>query len=104
MKNLIDIHVVLATAEDMDHWDDEAAEAAEKLNVILHMVYDQADDDIETTRLENVLQHVWENWREDAYLMEIDENDLHDWVDHLLATWDDAGQDDDNDQHTELVY
>lgn len=99
MKSLIDIQVVLATPEDMDDWEDEAAEAADKLNVILHMVYDLADDDIETSRLENVLQYIWENWREDTYLMEIEETDLHDWVDQLLATWDDAEHDYDNDQH-----
>jgi hypothetical protein len=94
--------VVLATPDDMDHWDELAAEAADKLNVILHMVYDQADEEIETSRLENIFQHVWENWREDTYLMEIDEIDLHDWVDHLLATWDDAEHEDDNNQHNEL--
>ena len=90
MKNLIDIHVVLATAEDMEFWDELAEEAADKLNIILHMVYDHADPDIESARLERILQYIWENWREDSYLLEIDEADLQDWVDHLLATWDDA--------------
>lgn len=89
MKSLIDIHVVLATPEDMDTWDEQADEAAERLNMILHMVYDHADEDIAVQRLENLLQHVWENWREDRHLLDIDEVDLRDWVDHLLATWDD---------------
>ncbi len=103
MKHLIDIHVVLATPQDMEFWEDQADEAADKLNIILHMVYDLADEEIDTARLENILQHVWENWREDNYLMEIDEVDLHDWVDHLLATWDDAEHDDGQDQYNELV-
>lgn len=90
MKSLLDIHVVLATAQDMEFWDELAEEAADKLNVILHMTYDLADEDIETGRLERILQYIWENWREDSYLLEIDEVDLQDWVDHLLATWDDA--------------
>lgn len=92
MKQLIDIHVVLATPADMDVWEEQADEAAEKLNMILHMLYDGADEDIETQKLENLLQHVWENWLEDSHLLDIDEVDLRDWVDHLLATWDDEQQ------------
>lgn len=90
MKHLVDIHVVLATPEDMDFWEDQADEATEKLNMILHMLYDSADEDIEPSQLENMLQHIWENWREDSHLLDIDDEDLRDWVDHLLASWDDA--------------
>lgn len=91
MKEFFDIHVVLATSEDMDIFDDEQAdEAAEQLNTILHMLYDKADEDTSVEKLENMVQHVWENWREDADLLSIDDQDLSDWVDQLLATWDDA--------------
>ncbi|MCC2604375.1 hypothetical protein [Planctobacterium marinum] len=91
MKEFFDIHVVLATAEDMDVFDEEQAEeAAEQLNTILHLLYDKADEDIPVEQLENMVQHVWENWREDADLLSIDAQDLSDWVDQLLATWDDA--------------
>lgn len=92
MKNLIDIHVVLATVEDMDFWDDRVEEATDRFNTILHMLYDQADEDINSTSLENMIQYIWENWREDAHLLDIDEDDLYDWVDQLLATWDDERQ------------
>lgn len=91
MKEFFDIHVVLATSEDMDIFDDEQAdEAAEQLNTILHMLYDKADEDTSVEKLENMVQHVWENWREDADLLSIDDQDLSDWVHQLLATWDDA--------------
>ena len=92
MKQLVDIHVVLATTEDMDFWEDRAEEATDRFNTILHMLYDQADEDINTTSLENMIQYIWENWREDAHLLDIDEDDLYDWVDQLLATWDDERQ------------
>ncbi len=95
MKNLIDIHVVLATAQDMEIWEEQAEDAAEKLNVILHLAYDLADEDIETEKLERILQYIWENWYQDSYLLEIDEVDLQDWVDHLIASWDDIDHDDD---------
>ena len=93
MKDLVDIHVVLATPEDMeDEWGEQAEEASERLNVLLHMAYDRADEDINVSALENLLQFIWENWRTDKHLLDIDDVDLSDWVDHLLATWDDVEQ------------
>ena len=92
MKNTIDIQVVLATVEDMDFWEDRAGDATDRMNTILHMLYDKAHEDINSTSLENMIQYIWENWREDAHLLDIDEDDLYDWVDQLLATWDDEHQ------------
>ena len=92
MKNMIDIQVVLATVEDMDFWEDRADEATDRMNTILHLLYDKADEDINVTSLENMIQYIWENWREDAHLLDIDEDDLYDWVDQLLASWDDEHQ------------
>lgn len=91
MKELVDIQVVLATPDDMDVFDEENAEvAADMLNVILHMLYDRVDEDIETETLENMIQHCWDTWLEDPQLVSLDEIDLSDWVDQLIATWDDA--------------
>ena len=89
---MVDIQVVLATVDDMDFWEDRAYEATDRLNTILHMLYDKADDDINSHSLENMIQYIWENWREDAHLLDIDEDDLYDWVDQLLASWDDEQQ------------
>ena len=93
MKYNVDIHVVLSTFEDMDDFHDDPDEASERLNFILHAMYDRADEDIETERLEKLLHHVWESWQQDSHLLEIDDDELLDWVDHTLATWDDANND-----------
>lgn len=90
MKHLVDIHVVLSTSEDFDVWEDQADEASDKFNTILHMLYDSVDEDIRVETLEKMFQHVWENWLEDSHLLDIDDEELRDWVDQLLATWDDA--------------
>ncbi|GGD52321.1 hypothetical protein [Lacimicrobium alkaliphilum] len=89
MKQMVDIHVVLATPADMEFWEERAAEASDKLNEFLHYLYNSVDEDIDTHQLELMLQHIWENWYEDQYLLDIEEHELHDWVDQLLATWDD---------------
>ncbi|MFQ3220553.1 MAG: hypothetical protein ACI8R9_001599 [Paraglaciecola sp.] len=92
MKSSVDIHVALATTEDMDFWEDRTEEATDRFNALLHMLYDNADEDIETANLEHMIHYIWENWREDSYLLDIDDDDLHDWVDQLLSTWDDEHQ------------
>ena len=51
MKSSVDIHVVLSTYEDMEDFHDDPDEASERLNFILHAVYDNAEEDIETQRL-----------------------------------------------------
>jgi hypothetical protein len=89
---MVDIHVALATIEDMEFWEDNAEIAADRFNSLLHMLYDEADEDIDVSKLENMIQYIWENWREDSHLLDIDEDDLYDWVDQLLATWDDEHQ------------
>ena len=89
---MIDIHVTLATVEDMDFWEDRTEEATDRFNSLLHMLYEKADEDIDSVSLENMIQYIWENWREDSHLLDIDEDDLYDWVDQLLATWDDEHQ------------
>ncbi|WP_416304850.1 hypothetical protein [Neptunicella sp. SCSIO 80796] len=99
MKEMIDIHVVLATAEDMQQWEDDAEDVAERFNDMLHYLYNAADEDIEIGKLEQIIQHVWEYWSKDQHLIDIDAEDLYDWVDQLLATWDDGDSnslDDDN--------
>lgn len=90
MKSSVDIHVVLSTWDDMEDVHDDPDEASERLNLILHMVYDRAEDDIDTARLEGILSFVWSIWHQDANLLDVNEDDLLDWVDHQLATWDDA--------------
>ncbi|MDN4504209.1 hypothetical protein QX776_17510 [Alteromonadaceae bacterium BrNp21-10] len=90
MKEMIDIHVVLATDEDMQHWDEDADLALERFNDMLHYLYDSVDDDIEMQQLENMIQHIWEFWLKDQHLIDIDAEDLQDWVDQLVATWDDV--------------
>lgn len=89
MKHMVDIHVVLATAEDFEQWEEHAEDVAEKFNTLLHLLYDRVEDDIATATLENMFQHIWETWSQDRHLLEIEEEDLCDWVDQFITTWED---------------
>lgn len=88
MKHFIDIHTILSTPEDMDDLHDDPEQASEKLNTVLHMVYDQLHEDINAEDTEKILSFVWEHWHQDKYLSDIEVDDLVDWVDHLVNNWD----------------
>lgn len=90
MKYMIDIHTVLSTPADMEDVHDDTHEASERLNFILHALYDRCEEDIEQLRLEGLLQYAWDIWHDNTHLCDIDEDELLDWVDHALATWDDV--------------
>jgi len=90
MKHLLDIHTVLSTEQDMLDMHDDPYQASEKLNTVLHMVYDRADEDIELESLENMIADTWEYWHKHTYLVDIEVDDLLDWVDHLVNNWNNA--------------
>jgi len=90
MKELIDIHTVLSTPEDMEDNHDNPGEASDALNMILHTIYQNVNDDINIQTLEAMLQKAWEFWHKEQQLTDIDDDDLRDWVDQMLATWDDS--------------
>lgn len=90
MKHFIDIHTLLSTAEDMEDLHDDPYEASDKLNTVLHLVYDKVEDDISSSELEKIIAFTWEHWHQDRHLLEIEVDDLVDWVDHLLLTWGDS--------------
>ena len=88
MKELIDVHVVLATPSDFEQWDEFAGEAAEKFNVIVHAIFDHIPEDIQISAFDQLIQDVWENWANDRQLMEIDDDDLVCWAQEFLLGWD----------------
>ncbi|MCW8092289.1 hypothetical protein [Alteromonas sp. ASW11-130] len=94
MKQNVDVQVVLATPADMEDFFDDASEAAEQFNFIVHVLYDRADEDISASSMDRLFQYCWETWHRYPDLTDIDEDELIDWVDHTLATWDDAGNQD----------
>lgn len=95
MKQFIDIHTVLSTSADMDDIHDNPELASDKLNEVLHLVYERSDDDINSEILSNMLAYVWEHWHQDKHLEDMDVDELVDWVDHLFNTWDNENSFDD---------
>ena len=94
MKHFVDIHTILSTPNDMDDLHDDPYGASDKLNLALHMTYDALSEDEDVSTIEKMLTFVWEHWHQDKYLSDIEVDDLVDWVDHLVDTWDNEALDD----------
>lgn len=102
MKELLSIHDFLVSADTMSYWEDDALEAAERFNFIMHTSYDLAAEDIETQFLERLLINISETWIHDPELLNIDDDELVDWVkQRFLQAEDEELQADENPQEYE---
>lgn len=90
MKEFVDIHVILATYDDMIDHHDEPNEACEAFNTLLHMVYDALSEDESVEAVEQCLHYCWEHWSQDQQLVDFTDDELHQVVEHILASWQDA--------------
>ena len=88
MKQFVDIHTVLATPGDLEDLHDDPDQACEKLNLILHAVYDSLDEDESGDAVELFLNYVWQHWYKDKYLEHIEIEDILDWVIQLVDNTD----------------
>ncbi len=84
MKEFVVIHDYLVSEEVVGDWDGNEELVAERINEIYHMIYDLAEEDIETEELERLLALVWDNWIGQEALPEIESDDIHDWCRHVL--------------------
>lgn len=102
MKELFDIQPMLAVSDDMVDHHDQADEAADQLNTILHMIYDLAGEDTKTSLFEFWIQTAWQTWHPDPQLVELDETEMLDFVTQLLLTsQDESDSDSDSEQEFE---
>jgi hypothetical protein len=90
MKEFVDIHVILATYEDMIDHHDDPDRACEAFNTLLHMLFDALPEDMEVAAIEQCMQYCWEHWANDTQLVDFDDDELQQVVDHILASWEDA--------------
>jgi len=84
VKEFVVIHDYLVSEAVVGDWDGNEELVAERINEIYHMIYDLAEEDIETEELENLLALVWDNWIGQDALPELESDDIHDWCRHVL--------------------
>lgn len=88
MKELVSINTYLVESSEIGEWEGQEPLAAENLNRIYHALYDNADDDIETERLELMLETVWPHWQQNPELLELDDDLIEAFVEAVFLHFD----------------
>ena len=84
MKQFVDVHDFLVSESVVGDWDGEEELVAERLNEIFHLLYDMAEEDIDTEVLERLLTMVWHHWIGQNVLPELETDEILDWCQHVL--------------------
>ena len=84
MKEFVDVHYFLVSEAVVGDWDGEEELVAERLNEIFHVLYDMAEEDIDTEVLERLLTMVWHHWIGQPALPELETDEILDWCQHVL--------------------
>ncbi|MER2492578.1 hypothetical protein [Catenovulum sediminis] len=86
MKELVSVHEFLVQPDDLSDWHLESELAADNYNQVIHCLYQNADEDIDTEKLTTQLANVWQALAADEYLTEFeDESEIVTWVEEYLA-------------------
>lgn len=85
MKEFIHIQDYLVGPESLEEWHENAELAADNLNHVFHTIYDLADEDIDSDKLNEIIEkaYVLLSQSEDLTDLEIDE--LSEWVELHLS-------------------
>jgi len=84
MKEFVVIHDYLVTEAVVGDWDGQEEIVAERVNEIYHTLYDLAEEDIETSVLEQLLALIWDTWIGQDVLPDLESEDIYDWCRHVL--------------------
>ena len=80
MKDLVNIQDFLVTQFEVGDWEGEEELVADKLNELLHFGWDLIADDMDVESIEKALNGIWDNLRGDTLLVDVEMDQLQDWV------------------------
>ncbi len=85
MKEFVELNDYLVDSNFLSQWHEDSEVAADNLNSALHAIYDKSDEDIEASRLVELLENACELLAQDEYLTEFESiEEVTDWVEQYL--------------------
>ena len=76
----MNIQDFLVTKDELGDWEGEEEIIADKLNELLHFCWTLIPDEMDVERIEQTLCGVWDNLRGDTVILDVDMDQLQDWV------------------------
>ena len=80
MKDLVNIQDYLVSPLEIGDWEGEEEIVADKINELLHFCWDLIPDDMDASSIDNALNGIWDNLRGDTVLLDVEMDQLQDWV------------------------
>jgi hypothetical protein len=86
MKEFIHIQDYLVSPETLEPWHQDNPElAADNLNQIFHMIYDRADENMESELLNELIEKAYVLLSQSDDLTELESEEIFEWVEQFLA-------------------
>ncbi|RUO60294.1 hypothetical protein [Pseudidiomarina insulisalsae] len=85
MYSEFDIHAYLVSYRDMAFFEDDADEAADQLNELLHYIHQYSDEDDTLDVLEEVVRRTLYEWIENPELLALDSEEMQAYIMEQLA-------------------
>lgn len=80
MKDLLSVQDYLLQVSEVGDWDGEEELVADKLNTIIHAVWDALPDTLSLAEIRYLMPQIWEQLRGDTVLLDVDEDELIGWA------------------------
>ncbi|MFT5164160.1 MAG: hypothetical protein ACI9FJ_002761 [Alteromonadaceae bacterium] len=85
MKDLINIQDYLVTSLEVGDWEGEEDVVADRLNELLHCAWEWIPDEMDVELINTVLTGIWDKLRGNTALLDVDMDELLDWLDTYLV-------------------
>ena len=80
MKDLVNIQDYLVSPHEIGDWEGEEEIVADKLNELFHYAWDLLPEHSDITTIDKALTGIWDNLRGDTVLVDVELDQLQDWV------------------------
>lgn len=83
-KSMFNLKNVFATRDSVGEWEGREDEAAAAVNMIYEMMYEAAPDDIDETKLADIMHDVWDAWGSEESLPDLTEDEARRYVERFF--------------------
>jgi hypothetical protein len=80
MKDALTVQDYLLNESEVGDWDGEEELVTDKINSIIHAVWDALPDDLATAQIEQIMPQLWQQLGTDSLLLDVDEHELTGWA------------------------
>ncbi len=94
MKDQLTVQDYLLNVSEVGDWDGEEELVADRINTIIHAVWDALPEELATEQIEQLMPQLWQQLGADTVLLDVDEDELIGWARTFMRQQIELGIDD----------